>query len=289
VILTMAYYQGAIRGPTIIRRFCEQNIFSILDRSAIEEIYMDSEYTKEGDIHYFKELMCANGEVYMCLKRNKQIKKLIAPALEKDDEWHLADGDDEKKRIEVVLPRTKLPMVIIILRNREKKDHIRCFGSTNVALSQDDVLRKYRYRWHIENGLKDLVESYYLDNIYSNDPEKNEFEFYCVMVARLAYEAFLKALGGEYFSKQDGSKYTLSSMRKMLLEKRNCLVDLDAEDNIRVTLLEAEMNDLEQRAVAVYKELSQQGRNKVLWWGNRGVTLVLKNQFSFEKCPTGGA
>ncbi len=109
------------------------------------------------------------------------------------------------------------------------------------------------------------------------------------MVARLAYESFLKTVGGEYFAKEDGSNYPLTSMRTMLLEKRNCLVDVDAEDNIRVTLLEAEGNALERRAVAVYDELSQQGKNKVLWWGNRGIKLALKNQFEPKKCPTGGS
>ncbi len=49
VILNIAYYQGGARSPAIIREFCEQNVFPIFDRRAIEEIYMDSEYTKETD------------------------------------------------------------------------------------------------------------------------------------------------------------------------------------------------------------------------------------------------
>jgi hypothetical protein len=35
----------------------------------------------------------------------------------------------------------------------------------------------------------------------------------------------------------------------------------------------------------LYEELSQQGKDKVLWWGNRGVKLALKNQFGSQKCP----
>jgi len=219
VILSIAYYQGGVRGPTILRKFCEQNIFSIFDRTAIEEIYMDSEYTKEGDIHYFKEIACPNGEVLLCLKRNKQIKKLIEPALQEDSGWEMS-GEDEKKRLDVTLPHTGLPLTIALLRNRETKDDIRCFGSTNKQLSLDDILRKYRYRWIIENGLKDLVQSYFIDEVYGYDPEKVEFEFYCVMVARLAYEGFLRALGDRYLAKEDGNKYTFTSMRNMLFEKK---------------------------------------------------------------------
>jgi hypothetical protein len=33
---------------------------------------MDSEYTKEADFHYFKEVSCKNGQIYICLiKTNK--------------------------------------------------------------------------------------------------------------------------------------------------------------------------------------------------------------------------
>ncbi len=48
---------------------------------------MDSEYTKEGSLQYFKQIRCPNGDVYLCLKKNKQIKKLIAPALSDEHGW----------------------------------------------------------------------------------------------------------------------------------------------------------------------------------------------------------
>ena len=82
VIVTIAYYQVGVRPTKIIRQFCEQNIYPILDPLAVEEIYMDSEYTKEADFVYFKETIFKNGEIYVCLKQNPQIKKLIGPALQ---------------------------------------------------------------------------------------------------------------------------------------------------------------------------------------------------------------
>jgi len=63
--------------------------------------------------------------------------------------------------------------------------------------------------------------SYYLDEIFGLDPEKVEFEFYCVMVARLAYEYFLKELGDKYYNSVNGNKITLQKMRNILFEKRN--------------------------------------------------------------------
>ena len=81
VILNMSYFQGSTRAPRIMEQFCEQNIFPIIDPLAIEEIYLDSEYTKELHFKFLKQEKCKNGDVYMCLKKNKQIKKLISTAL----------------------------------------------------------------------------------------------------------------------------------------------------------------------------------------------------------------
>jgi len=280
VIMSISYYQGGVRSSTIIRQFCEQNIFPIFDRRAIQEIYMDSEYTKEGDFHYFKEIACKNGDIYVCLKKNKQIKKIIEPALEEEDNWScLTKNDtDEYKTLKVVLPKTKLPLTIVILRDRKRGENIRCFATTDKNLSARDLLRKYRYRWIVENGLKDLVNSYYIDEIRGQDPEKIEFDFYCVMVSRLAYEYFLQKLGGKYLNKEDGNKYTLNRMRNLLFEKRNCTIMQDSNGDFVITILDSKMNKLIKDVQNMLESLRKKGGNKVLWWGNRGIFLRTQNQ-----------
>ncbi|MEA3225654.1 MAG: transposase [Planctomycetota bacterium] len=280
VIVSIAYYQGAVRSTKIIRQFCEQNIYPILDPLAIEEIYMDSEYTKEADFHYFKETVFKNGEIYVCLKQNPQIKKLIVPALQEEN-WPVLpnNNEDEYKTLKVQLPRTKLPLMIAILRDRKTKKNIRCFATTNTELGARELLKKYRYRWIIENGLKDLVGSYYIDEVYGKDPEKIEFEFYCVLVARMAYEYFLKELGSRYLHKEDGNKYTLNSMRNLLFEKRNCTIEQNSEGDIVVTILDTEMTELIQAVSNMLDTLKEKGKNKVLWWNNRSVLLRTANQY----------
>ena len=289
VIVTMAYYQGGVRSQTIIRQFCEQNIYPILDPLAIQEIYMDSEYTKEGDFHYFTQTTCKNGDIYVCLKRNPQVKKLTAPALQEQDGWLASptDEEDEYKTVYVVLPQTKLPLTIVILRNRCTKEHVRCFATTDSDISAEELLKKYRYRWIIENGLKDLVASYYVDEIFGKDPEKIEFEFYCVMVARMAYEYFLKELGGPYLNKQDGNKYTLNSMRNLLFEKRNCTIEQNADGDTLLTILDSEMTGVTHAASTMLMRMKEQGKNKVLWWNNRSLILRACNQYADLKRPAG--
>ena len=281
VIVTIAYYQGGVRSTKIIRQFCEQNIYPILDPLAVEEIYMDCEYTKEGDFHYFKETSFKNGELYVCLKQNLQIKKLIAPALQEIENWVIlpAAKEDEYKTLKVILPKTKLPLKVVILRDRKSKKNLRCFATTDTELGAQELLKKYRYRWIIENGLKDLVASYYIDEVYGKDPEKIEFEFYCVMVARIAYEHFLKELGGQYLTKEDGNKYTLNSMRNLLFEKRNCTVEQNSEGDIVISILDGGDTSLVQSVSKMLSLLKEKGKNKVLWWNNRSVLLRVANQY----------
>ena len=173
---------------------------------------------------------------YKVIHENKQIKKLIELALKESHGWEYYEKEDEHKVIRVVLPKTKLPLSIAILRNHQTKKDIRCFGSTDPTLSSKDILSKYRYRWLIENGIKDLVNSYFLDHIYGIDPEKIEFELYCTTIARLAYEYFLKELGGKYYHKEDGNKTTLYTMRNLLFEKRNSTLQQNANGDWVLTL-----------------------------------------------------
>ena len=280
-ILSMNYYHGGVRAPGILEQYCEEQIFPLIDPLAIQEIYMDSEYTKEASLQYFKQNRCPNGDVFLCLKKNKQIKKLIAPALLSED-WEKYDNEDEVKAIDVTLPKTRLPLRIVILRDLETRKKIRCFGSTDTKLTSTDMLQKYRYRWLIENGLKDLVYSYFVDEMYGNDPQKVELEFYCTMVARLTYEYFLKELGGEYFHHQNGNKTTLQKMRNLFFEKRNFTLEQDSSDNFVLTILDGDGNDLEQRVASMLEERMEQGKNKVLWWANRGLVLRFKNQYRLQ-------
>lgn len=277
VIITIAYYQGATRSSRILKNFCERDLFIVLDQLRVEEMYMDSEYTKEADFYYLKTT-CKNGDIYVCLKQNPQIKKLIKPALDSNMGWEKHNESDERCTIEVTLPKTGLKMKVVILRNASTKEDIRCFGTTNLMQMGKDILRKYPHRWTIENGIKDLIHSYFLDHILGHDPEKVEFDFYCMMAARLVYEYFLKKLGGSCHKNVDGNKTTLSTMRQLLFEKRNCTIRQDSHHNLVLTFLDSG-EPIELEVAELYKQLTVAGKNKVLWWNNRGLALEFQNQY----------
>jgi hypothetical protein len=72
-IINIAYCEGRSRAPTALYNFLEENLFKIIDPSAVHEIYADSEYTGEKQLVYL--VVRSTADVTMCLKQNKKIKK----------------------------------------------------------------------------------------------------------------------------------------------------------------------------------------------------------------------
>ena len=94
---------------------------------------------------------------------------------------------------------------------------------------------------------------------------------------RLTYEHFLKKLGGKYYNKVDGNKYTLQTMRNLLFEKRNCSIEQNHSGNFILAFLEGEANGIEDDISSMLMSLKE--KNKVLWWKNRSIYLRTKNQY----------
>ena len=100
------------------------------------------------------------------------------------------------------------------------------------------------------------------------------------MVARLAYKYFLKELPGKYYNKVDGNKYTLQKIRNILFEKRNCTIEQNHSGNLILIHLDWQHKGTTEDHVAkMLLSLSEKGKNKVLWWNNRGIFLRAQNQY----------
>ena len=58
---------------------------------------------------------------------------------------------------------------------------------------------------------------------------------------------------------------------------------LRPRDNFILKLLDTNGNDLERRVATMLDERMDQGLNKVLWWGNRGLMLRFDDQYKNGK------
>jgi len=101
------------------------------------------------------------------------------------------------------------------------------------------------------------------------------------MVARLAYENFLKELGGKYFQNENGEKCTLQRMRNLLFEKRNCTIHQNNDGNFILTNLDVSPDyNLYKEVSKMLQRLKEEGKNKVIWWDQRSILFESKEQFS---------
>jgi hypothetical protein len=61
----------------------------------------------------------------------------------------------------------------------------------------------------------------------------------------------------------------------------------DSDNNFVMTILDTNGNDLESRMTrgiaSMLAERMEHGKNKVLWWGNRGLVLRFNNQYKPQK------
>ena len=97
------------------------------------------------------------------------------------------------------------------MKRKESNGRLRCFGSTLNGLDSRAILNEYKSRWTIENGIKDLVESYYFDHIPGIDPHRINIHYFVVTLARLAYELF--CLDYDEAFNPDGTKRSLGAIR----------------------------------------------------------------------------
>jgi hypothetical protein len=277
VLVNIAFCNGSSRATTLVREFCEKNLYPILDRDAIREIYMDSEYTSFQVINYFVVDEFSQTDVIMCLKRNYKIDLLVKEILS------LEEFENFGEEYEIAGRRFQLSALnkelhLVVKRNKKTGD-IRSFGTTLKDLSNKALLERYRFRWPIENGLKDLIRSYFIDHILGKDPEKIETNFYCVQVARLTYENFLQSMDPKFVRDSKGYKRTLATFRYLLFGKHNCRIRKN-EDNLVLTYLDMEQGELQIALQELLHKRRIRGLNRVSWWGGLGLEIKFENQFS---------
>lgn len=289
VLINIAFCNGSSRATKVVREFCESNLYPILDRDTIREIYMDSEYTSFAVMNYFVVDEFSKVDVIMCLKRNRKIDQLKDEVIAQA-QWQPYGEGYEIAGKTFQLGNVAKALHMVVKRNTQTGD-VRCFGTTLRGLSDTEVLQRYRFRWPIENGLKDLIHSYFIDHILGKDPEKIEANFYCVQVARLAYENFLQSFDERFVRDASGYKTTLSTFRTLLFGRHSCRIRLRGND-LELTYVDMSPGDLQCALQRLLEDRSQRGLNRVSWWGGLRLKVCFENQYAdvlAERCTEDGA
>ena len=276
-IINIAYCEGRSRAPSALYRFCEQNLFKIIDSDAIAEIYADSEYTGEKQLIYLS--IRSEADITMCLKQNPKIKRWKEQTIQQD-QWQDYRQNYRIATRDFILPETGKSFRFIVKQNKET-DEIRCFGSTHTDHSPTKILDAYHIRWPVETGIKDLIENYFLNKPTGTSPEKVETHYYCIMLARLAIDYFRSLLCVPQWRSPEDWQCVLSTIRTSIFSNQNCELSLHESGDLLITYLDGDRHGVKKKLADLLDKRKNAGLNRVSWWGNRGVQINIKDQYAF--------
>jgi len=280
-IINIAYCEGRSRAPTALYHFLEENLFKIIDPSAIAEIYADSEYTGEKQLVYLH--VRSGASITMCLKQNKKIKKWKEETIHSGD-WQPYGPLYRLASRDYVLPETGKRFRFVVKQNIETNE-IRCFGSTNSDLTAKIILDRYHIRWPVETGIKDLIENYFLNNPTGSSPEKVETHYYCVMIARLLVDYFRSVLCEPQWKTAQGWESVLSTIRTTIFSNQNCELSLNETGDFQLTYLDGDPLGIKANLKRMLEKRRLAGLNKVSWWGERGIVINIEDRFELGNGP----
>jgi hypothetical protein len=275
-IINIAYCEGRSRAPSALYRFCEDNLFKIIDTDALEEIYADSEYTGEKQLVYL--MVRSESDITMCLKQNPKIKKWKEETI-KQQVWQDYEEDYRIASRDFILPETGKGFRFIVKQNKETKE-TRCFGSTHTDYSPKKILDSYHIRWPVETGIKDLMENYFLNKPTGTSPEKVETHYYCVMLARLTIDYFRSVLCCREWQSPENWQCVLSTIRTSMFSSQNCELSLHDSGDLLLTFLDGDRYGIKTELAKRMEQRKRAGLNKVSWWGDIGVRIVIKDQYA---------
>ena len=274
-IINIAYCEGRSRAPSALYKFCEDNLFKIIDSDVLEEIYADSEYTGEKQLVYL--MVRSESDITMCLKQNPKIRKWKEKTI-KQDVWQDYEKDYRIASRDFILPETGKGFRFIVKQNKETQE-TRCFGSTHTDYSPVKILNSYHIRWPVETGIKDLIENYFLNKPTGTSPEKVEAHYYCVMLARLTIDYFRSVLCYRKWQNPEDWKCVLSTIRTTMFSNQNCELSLHDSGDLLLTFLDGDRYGIKTKLAKRMEQRKEAGLNKVSWWGDIGVRIAIKNQY----------
>ena len=169
-------------------------------------------------------------DLVACIKQNKLVRKYVnAFLLEKlndNDMWAYWDKDHVYSKETFLLEweqenkqngNIEKFNLNCVLKKNLKNGKFRCFGTTKMDYSSKDILNDYKHRWIIENGIKDLVHSYFLDQCPGINPHNVNVHFLIISICKHLYSMIQKDCE-DLMSNHDGTSKTLKTMRDILIK-----------------------------------------------------------------------
>jgi hypothetical protein len=228
-LIVAEFRKSSARGTTTVKRFITDYMLDEF-RDLFDTVYIDSEYTGKEVWQFILEAKNMSAHLTACLKQNAFVRKhrdeFINAHQDDSGFWKYYDDDycygnglfDLVWPVNPNNPNSETLRLKCTVKKNIKTGKLRCFGTSKPVNSPVELLEDYSNRWTGENGIKDLVISYFLDNCPGNDPHQVDVHFLIVTIARLLYRMIERDLS-EVMHNPDGSTKCLQTMRDILFRQ----------------------------------------------------------------------
>ena len=243
-LLVVEFRKASARGTTTVRKFANDYIMPTF-QGLFETVYIDSEYTGKDVWNFILDGMKAN--LTACLRQNALVKKhrdnFLSMNEGKKGFWYYYDDGHEYTTETFPISweyistnnETKELNLFCVIKRNIKTGSLRCFGTSKQNLSAIELLNDYSARWVIENIIKDLIQSYFLDQCPGTNPHAVDIHFLITTICRTLYRMIEQDLMKDG-KNSDGSTKTLRTMRDMLFRQGAAELN-QSEDGLTISFL----------------------------------------------------
>ena len=227
-LIAAEFRKGSARGTTTAVPFIKDFMPPEMDQ-IFETIYIDSEYTGKNLWQFILDPDEMNANMTACLKQNPLVKKARDKFLKNKQNnpefWKYYDDKHVySSQVFSIIWQNKYTeqeytfKLNCVVKKNIDNGKLRCFGTSKLDLSSREILVDYSKRWLIENGIKDLIASYYIDNCPGTRPHLTDIHFLIISICRIIYKMIEKDMG-EDIKNSDGTIKTMSKMRSTLFRQ----------------------------------------------------------------------
>ena len=293
-IIIAEFRKSSARGTTTVKRFVKDFLSIKSFKNSFKEIYVDSEYTGKDVWNFILDNNGMNADITACLKQNKFVKKardqFLFEQSNNDDFWCFYDEKHVFSSKTFTLsweyqinhdPIEKKTFTLYCVVKKNIKDgKLRCFGTSKKGMTPKEILEDYSHRWIIENGIKDLVQSYFLDNCPGTKPHHVNIHFLIVSICRQIYSLIQRDLG-TFIKNHNESVKSLNTMRDLLFRQGSASVSLK-QDCLEIKYMNSYSPKLTQELNNLYKKIYERTPNGLSILGGLQLKFVLKPPISEE-------
>jgi len=247
-LIVAEFRKASARGPTTVKRFVKDFLLSLFN-GLFEEVYIDSEYTGKDVWNFILDSEEGMGaQLICCIKQNAFVRKhrdtFLFEHRDEDNFWCYWDDDHihSAKTFplvwEYICPKDKKIKKFClncVVKKNIKTGKLRTFGSSKPNQSPRQTLEDYTYRWTIENGIKDLVHSFFLDKCPGMNPHHVNVHFLLVSICKHLYR-MIQRDAESLMKNSNGSIKSLETMRDHLF-KQGCAKVIISHDTIEIHFL----------------------------------------------------